>query len=146
MKSDHIFSIFGRFCPLPQVFGQVNDWSILEVHEMIRVLHMVACANVFIFFYGWDWNGRMFKFMKNDSFLNIFISFELFSQVFGQVNEWSILKLHGIIRVLHAVACPVVFALFDDPDWQERVLQIMKNEHFLVFLAVLVLLRKFLGR
>ena len=113
---------------------------------MIKVLHMVACANVFIFFYGRDWNGRMFKVMKNDNFLNIFISFELFSQVFGQVNEWSILKLHKIIRVLHAVACPVVFALFDDLDWQERVLQSMKNEHFLVFLAVLVLLRKFLGR
>ena len=48
---------------------------------------MVACANVFIFFYGRVWNGRMFKVMKNDNFLNIFISFELFPQVSGQVNE-----------------------------------------------------------
>ena len=32
----------------------------------------------------------MFKFMKNDNFLNIFMSFGLFPKVFGQVNEWLV--------------------------------------------------------
>ena len=41
----------------------------------------------------------MFKVMKNDNYLHILISFGLFPQVFGQVNEWSISKLHEIIRV-----------------------------------------------
>ena len=38
VKSCHIFSIFSSFCPFPQDFGQVNDWSLLEVHELTRVL------------------------------------------------------------------------------------------------------------
>ena len=46
------FCVFSRFCPFLQVFGQTNDWSILEVHEVIRVLHMVACANDFSFIVG----------------------------------------------------------------------------------------------
>ena len=57
----------------------------------------------------------MFKVMKNDNYLHILISFGLFPQVFGQVNEWSISKLHEIIRVFHLVAYPVLFIFFDDP-------------------------------
>ena len=59
----------------------------------------------------------MFKVKKNDHFLNIFISFGLFPLVFGQVNEWLILELHEIIRVLHRVVFPVIFILFDDRNW-----------------------------
>ena len=50
-----------------------------------------------------------------------------------------------MIRVLHVVACPVVFVLFDDQDWLGRELQIMKNYHFLVFLDILVLFLTILG-
>ena len=50
-----------------------------------------------------------------------------FPQDFGQVNEGLILKLHEMIRVLHIVACPFIFILFDDPDWQGGVLKLMKN-------------------
>ena len=32
-----------------------------------------------------------------------------------------------MIRVLHIVACPFIFILFDDPDWQGGVLKLMKN-------------------
>ena len=53
--------------------------------------------------------------MRNDNYLHILISFGLFPQVFGQVNEWSISKLHEIIRVLHLVAYPILFIFFDDP-------------------------------
>ena len=96
MKRYHIFSIFSRFCPFAQVFGKVNDWSISEVHEKIRVLYMVACT---IFFNCRDWQGRMFKFMKNDNFLNIFMSFGLFPKVFGQVNEWLMLEVPKTMSV-----------------------------------------------
>ena len=84
----------------------------------------------------------MFKGLKNDHFLNIFISFSLFPQVFAQVNEWPILELHEMIRVPHLVACTIVFILFDDRDWQGGVLKLMKNDYFLVFLAVWVQLHK----
>ena len=82
--------------------------------------------------------------MKND-FFSIISRLGLFRLVFGQVNEWPILELHEMIRVLHLVACPVTFILFYGRDWQARVFKFMKNGHFLVFLAVRVLLLKFLG-
>ena len=59
--------------------------------------------------------------------------------------EWPILKMHEMIIVLNVVACPIVFILSDDRELQGGVLQIMKNDHFLVFLAVWVLFPKFLG-
>ena len=64
-----------------------------------------------------------------------------FPQVYEQVNEWPILKLHETIRLLHVVACPVTSILFEDRDWQGEV---MKNDLFLVFLSVWVNFPKFL--
>ena len=64
-----------------------------------------------------------------------------FPQVYEQVNEWPILKLHEMIRLLHVVACPVTSILFEDRDWQGEV---MKNDLFLVFLSVWVNFPKFL--
>ena len=72
----------------------------------------------------------------------IFSSFShlgLFPQVFGQVKEWPKLKLHEKIRALHAFVCPILFILFGYLDWQGIVLKLMKNHHFLVFLAVWVI-------
>ena len=48
MKNDHFFSIFSRFGLFPQVFSQVNELPILELHETVRVQHLVACPIVFI--------------------------------------------------------------------------------------------------
>ena len=42
-----------------------------------------------------------------------------------------------MIRALHVITSPIIFILFDNPDWQGGVLKLMKNDHFLVFLAVL---------
>ena len=90
---------------------------------MIRVLYMVACTNnVFILFHGQDWQGRIFKIMKNDNSLNTFISFGLFPHVFRQVKECLILQLHEMIKVLREVAWPIVFILFNDRYWQGGVL------------------------
>ena len=46
------------------------------------------------------------------------------------------LKLHQILIMSHVVA---VFILFYKPGWQGGVFQIMKKDHFLVFLAFWVL-------
>ena len=56
--------------------------------------------------------------------------------MFGQVKEWLILEFHKIIRVLHAVACAIVFILLYDQGWQGRVFKVLKNDHFSVFLAL----------
>ena len=45
-----VFLVFLAVWFFPQVFGQVNDWPILEVYEMITVLHVVASPIVFIYF------------------------------------------------------------------------------------------------
>ena len=76
---------------------------------MIRVLYVVACPVVFILFYDLHWQGGVLKPMKNDHFFSIFISFGLFPQVFGQFNDWPILKFHEMIKVLHAVAFSILF-------------------------------------
>ena len=82
-----IFSAFSRLRHFPEVFGQVKKLLILQLHEMMRMLRIVACPIVFILFYGRDWQGGVFKLMKNDHLLNIFISFGLFPQVFSLTNK-----------------------------------------------------------
>ena len=37
----------------------------LELHEMIKVIHVVACPIVFILFYKRGWQGDVFNVMKN---------------------------------------------------------------------------------
>ena len=69
-----------------------------------------------------------------------------FPQVFRQVKEWLIFELHEVIRVLHVVACMMDFDLLCDQGKQEGVLKLMKNDHFLAFLVVLVIFSKCLGR
>ena len=56
------------------------------------------------------------------------------------------LELLKIIRVSHAVAYQIVFLLFYERRWQGGMFIVMKNDHFLVFLAVWVLFPTFLGR
>ena len=63
------FTVFSHLGPFPQDFGQAKQWLIWELHEMIRVLHVVACSITFILFYKQDWRGGVFKVMKNDNFL-----------------------------------------------------------------------------
>ena len=49
------FSTFSRVDPFPQVFRQVKDILILQLHEMIKAPHVAVCPIVFILFYGLDW-------------------------------------------------------------------------------------------
>ena len=56
------------------------------------------------------------------------------------------LELHKIIRVSDVVVCPIVFISFYERSWEEGVFKVMKNDHFLVFLASSVLFPKSFGR
>ena len=55
------------------------------------------------------------------------------------------LENHEMIKVLHIVACTMVFNLLCDRGHQGEVLKLMKDDLFLVFLTVWVLFPKFLG-
>ena len=46
----------------------------------------------------------------------------------------------------HAVACQIVFILFYEQDRQGVVFKVIKNDNFLVLLAVRVFLPKFFGQ
>ena len=83
----NIFNIFSRLGFFPQVFGQVKKWLMLDLHETIRVFHLVGCPIVFICFSNRDWQGRVLKIMKSDHFFSIFNCLCPFLQVFGQVKE-----------------------------------------------------------
>ena len=56
------------------------------------------------------------------------------------------LELHKIIGVSHVVACPIVFLLCYERGWQGGKFKVMKNDHFLMILAVWFLFPNFLGR
>ena len=78
--------------------------------------------------------------MENDKLL-VLLAVWVFPPKFS-----GMLELHEILRVPHVVSFPIVFNLFYEATWQEEVFQSMKNGHFLVFLAVWVLLPKFSSR
>ena len=86
MKSDHFFSIFSRFSLFPQVFEQINEWPISKLHKMIRVLHVVVCLIIFILFHGRNWQGGVFKVMKNDYFLVLLAVWILSSKCFDSLR------------------------------------------------------------
>ena len=47
--------------PFPHSFGQVKEWVILKLHEMIRVSHVVACPIVFVLLYNRVGHGGVLK-------------------------------------------------------------------------------------
>ena len=51
-----------------------------------------------------------------------------------------------MIRVLHVAACPVGFNLICDRFQHGGMLKLVKNDQFLVFLAIWVLFPTLLGR
>ena len=55
--------------------------TILELHETIRVSHIVVFAMVFLLLYKQSWQEGVFKVMKNDYFL-VFLSVSLLSPKF----------------------------------------------------------------
>ena len=90
--------------------------------------------------------GRSTQTYKKWSFFSAFSRLGPFPQAFAQVKEWLILELHGVIRLLYLVTCPVDFNLISDGGQQGGVLKPTKNDHFQIFLTVWVSFLKFLGR
>ena len=56
------------------------------------------------------------------------------------------IELHKIIRFSHVVACQIVFILFYERNRQGGVFKVMKNDEFLVLLAIWVIFPKFLDK
>ena len=67
-----------------------------------------------------------------------------FFSIFSRL-EWLILEFHEMIIVPHVVACSMVLNFLCDRTQLEGVLKLAQNDHFQVFLAIWVLLLKFLS-
>lgn len=78
----------------------------------------------------------------------VFFAVSVFSPTFlGSLRScWYWKELQEIIRMSNVVASSIVFNFFCERGRQGGVLKPMKNYNFYVFLAVLVLSLKFLGR
>ena len=79
------FSIFSHLDPFPQAFGQVKKWIMLELHKIIRVLHLIAPPIIFILFYERSWQGRVLKVMEKDDFLVFLAVWIIFPKFLGSL-------------------------------------------------------------
>ena len=77
--------IFSRFEFFPQVFRQVKECLMLQTHEMIKVLHVVACPIVLILFYDRYWQGGVLKLMKYYHFLVFLAVLDFFPKFLGRL-------------------------------------------------------------
>ena len=50
MKNVNFFCIFSRLVPFPQLFRQLKEWLMLELHNIIRMSHVVVCPIIFYLF------------------------------------------------------------------------------------------------
>ena len=79
-----IFSPLGLF---PQVFEQLKERLILELHKMIKVLEAVCVPNCFYFVLWSRSTGRIIQSFGKWSFFNMFSRLGPFPHVFGKVKE-----------------------------------------------------------
>ena len=100
--------IFSRLSSFPQVFGQVKEWFILELLEMMKAPHVVACSIIFMFLWS-RLKGRSAQTYKKWSFFSIFSCLDPFSQGFDQVKKYLMLEIQKIIRLSPAVASLICF-------------------------------------
>ena len=103
-----ILSIFSRLGPFPQIFGQVKEWLILELCEMIKVpTHIVACPMVFLF-----WRIEDLRIAESyvKSFSSMFDSGGPLPHDFRQVQAEIMPYFIKIKRVYFIVTRLIVFA------------------------------------
>lgn len=91
---------------------------------------VVACPIAFILLCNLDRQRGVLKLIKTAQLQEFLAIFVLFSQFLEHVKESFTLELPEIVKVLHAVVCPMVFNFISYRDWQGQVLKIMENDHF----------------
>ena len=88
----NIFSCFG---PFPQVLGQVKEYFLLELHEMIRVSHAVVCTMGFNLLFDRGQQGGGLKPTKNNNFQVFLTVWVLLLRFLGRLRSeiyWNNMK------------------------------------------------------
>ena len=88
----------------------------------------------------------MLKVMKNDDFLVCLAVWFLFPKLLDKLRVTYVRTAQNKIRATYSCVANCFSRLFHDQGWQGEVLRVMKNDPFLVLLAVWVLFPKLLGR
>ena len=140
-----VFSVnpfFGRCGLFPQDFEQVQGHIILYLIKIKTVCFIVLCRILLVFF-GIEGDREECKNLRKIVNSKYFCRLGPFPQVFEQVEEWLMLELHEMIRFPYVATCSVVFSLLCNLGRPVGVLRLIKNAHFLIFLAVWVLFLSF---
>ena len=74
-------------CPFPQVFGQVKEFLIIELHEMLRVTHAFSIG--FNLLCDRVQQEGVLKHMKNGHFLVFLAVWVLFTKILGRLRSNS---------------------------------------------------------
>ena len=81
---------FWRLCLFPQVFGQVKEWLILELYEMITVPDIfVGMYSYFYFSFDLGRQAGVLKLMKNGKLLLFLAVWFLFPRFLGRLKSNS---------------------------------------------------------
>ena len=110
------FCVFVRLSPFSACFWAGKWVTYVRIANNNKSIICSCVGNCFYFILWTRLTGMSVQSYEKRPFLSVFSRLGLFPQVFGQVNEWPISKLHEMIRVLHLFACPIISILFDDPD------------------------------
>ena len=79
--------IFLPFRYFSQIFEQVKEWSILELHEMIRVPHIAVCLVVFSLLCGLGKPAEVLRLIKNVHFILLLAVWLLFISSLGRLGS-----------------------------------------------------------
>ena len=123
---------------IPQVLLQVEEWIMLELDKKKRLLDAVSSPVVFILFFEQGWEREECSKLWKWSLFSVFSQVIPLPRVFRQVKDWLIIKTAWNDKSTRVVVFPAGFFLFwfYDQDWLGRDFKNMKNDHFLVFLAM----------
>ena len=68
MKNDHLLVFSAVWVLFLQVFGQVKEWLMLELHKIIRMSQVVLWSIVSPWFYERGWQRIVLKVLENNCF------------------------------------------------------------------------------
>ena len=68
MKNYHLLVFSAVWVLFLQVFGQVKEWLMLELHKIIRMSQVVLWSIVSPWFYERGWQGIVLKVLENNCF------------------------------------------------------------------------------
>ena len=136
-----VFSCLNHF---PQFSGQVKEWFLLKLNEMIRISHVVECPIVFVLLCNLGWQGGVLKLMKNAQLWIFLTVWELSSKFLGRWRSGMRIAWNGKSVTWSCVPNYFYFVLW--LRWGGRGFQSYQKWSFFSVLAVWIFFPKVLGR